>query len=261
MKKYLYILFATSLFASCNTDNLFDDYLNERGYEFKETNLSIIEVLGSADSWNEYYAERYFFTKPDGKGEVYKPDTDYGQDSTLGEPAIKFSATSDKLRFFYTDTTIPYFKHYVDFPIIEVSNERIVYLTYTGKEFSWKIVKYDEDKIIIESEHIGYYTKTDKDYPYCRTILHKQASSQENWEDEYLSTDEYAEAQKQYYYELKKQQLKNYWESKSPEEIEELIAKELESGDKTIKELEEFFKEVCPELYESTIKYILEKFK
>ena len=57
MKKYIFILFAACLFASCNDGLLFDDYLNELGYEFEETNLSALAVLTSGDYWEDNYLE------------------------------------------------------------------------------------------------------------------------------------------------------------------------------------------------------------
>ena len=68
MKKYLYILFATCLFASCNNDNLFDDPWGISS-EFEKTNLSAIEVLSSAEAWRG--VDIYHYTEPDGKGEKY----------------------------------------------------------------------------------------------------------------------------------------------------------------------------------------------
>ena len=73
MKKYIFILFAACLFASCNDGLLFDDYLNELGYEFEQTNLSALAVLTSADYWEDNYLENVYSTKPNCEGKIYKP--------------------------------------------------------------------------------------------------------------------------------------------------------------------------------------------
>ena len=45
------------------------------------------------------------------------------------------------------------------------------------------------------------------------------------------------------------------------EDLESLIRAWLEKSNYTVEVLEELFMELCPEYYESTIKYILEKYK
>lgn len=260
MKKLSALLLAICLFASCQKYNLWD----EEGYKFKHTNLSAMEVLTSAQLWSDNYLERYFFTEPDGKGEQFKPDPELGQIPTGGQLNVIFSVSDDKLRFYYTDSgSIPFLKYYDECPIVEVDKDRIVYTNRVGEELSWKIVKYDEDKILIESDRMGYHF-TDTDYPYCRTILHKRTPEDENWEQEYLSFEEYIEKRKQLeeeYYEQKRQREKEYWESASVEEIEKWIEKWLNGGGHTIETIEEYFLYTCPELYESKIKSILDKYR
>ena len=78
MKKYLYILFATCLFASCNTDNLIDEPWGDISSEFEETNLSFVDVMSSAEYWSTSHHDVYYYTEPNGKGECYcYPAGDY----------------------------------------------------------------------------------------------------------------------------------------------------------------------------------------
>lgn len=250
MKKYLYILFATCLLASCNTDNLgLEDPLSDFGYEFKETNLSVLEVLCSADYWSDDYLERTYYTEPNGKGKSYAPElTPVG-----GQVNMLVSATYDRLRFYDLDTNLyPICQYYSDYALIKAKDNVIVFSNSLGKERRWEILKYDEEKIVFEMDYNGRQFDG-VEYPYCRVILHKRTASNENWENEYVSSEEYNERIRQWYQE--------YWESKSIEYLEDYVADELESGRSTLEQLHEYFKYICPELYESTIKYILEKYK
>ena len=260
MKKLSALLLAICLFTSCQKYNLWD----EEGYKFKHTNLSALEVLTSAELWSDNYLERYFFTEPDGKGEQFKPDPELGQIPSGGQLSIILSATADKLRFYYSDSAMPpFYKYYVEYDIVEVDKNRIVYANDAGETLSWKIVKYDEDKILIESDRMGYHF-ADTGYPYCRTILHKRTPADENWEEVYISYEEYIEIRKQQeeeYWEQRREQEKEYWENASLEDIEEWIKRCLASGVHTVYSIEQFFLSVCPERYESEIKYILEKYK
>ena len=248
MKKYLYILFAACLFTSCNDGLLFDDYLNELGYEFEETNLSALAVLTSADYWEDNYRENVYSTKPNCEGKIYKP-----KDHPLpvgGSFKTTLSVTSDKIRFYHVDTSYPhlapYNRFYSDSPIVHIDNNEIV---FEGGGV-WKIVRYDENKIVIDV-HMPEFQYSGDYYPYGRIIFHKKTS--DGSLDKYVSYEEYEEAQRQWY--------EDYFESKTVEYLEDYIAYELESGRSTLEQLHEYFKYICPELYESTIKYILEQYK
>ncbi len=247
MKKYLYILFAVCLFSSCNSGNLFDDFLNELGYEFEQTNLSALAVLTSADYWEENYQERVFSTKPNCEGKIYKPKDHLMPVGNIGH--LMISVTIDNVRYYQDDrggvVKAPYNFFYSDRPIMCADNNEIVF----EDNAVWKIVRYDENKILIEL-HNPTFQFDGVEYPYCRVILHKKTGC---LDDKYVSYEEYEEAYRQWH--------QDYWESKTVEYLEDYIAGELESGRSTLERLHEFFKYVCPELYESTIKYILEKYK
>ena len=247
MKKYIFILFTACLFASCNDGILFDDYLNELGYEFKETNLSALDVLTSADYWEDNYLENVYSTKPNCEGKVYKP-----KDHLMpvgGSHKTTISVTLDRIRFYNIDSSgilsAPYNHYYSDSPIAHIDNNEIVF--ESGNV--WKIVRYDEKKIVLDI-HMPDFQFGGDHYPYGRIILHKKTG---RLDDKYVSYEESMEAYRQ--------EKQEYWESKTIEYLEDYVADELASGRSTLEQLHRYFQYYCPELYESTIKYILEKYK
>ena len=247
MRKLICLFFTACLFASCNDGILFDDYLNELGYEFKETNLSALDVLTSADYWEDNYLENVYSTKPNCEGKVYKP-----KDHLMpvgGSHKTTISVTLDRIRFYNIDSSgilsAPYNHYYSDSPIAHIDNNEIVF--ESGNV--WKIVRYDEKKIVLDI-HMPDFQFGGDHYPYGRIILHKKTG---RLDDKYVSYEESMEAYRQ-----KKQE---YWESKTVEYLEDYVADELASGRSTLEQLHRYFQYYCPELYESTIKYILEKYK
>jgi hypothetical protein len=247
MRKLICLFFTACLFASCNDGILFDDYLNELGYEFKETNLSALDVLTSADYWEDNYLENVYSTKPNCEGKVYKP-----KDHLMpvgGSHKTTISVTLDRIRFYNIDSSgilsAPYNHYYSDSPIAHIDNNEIVF--ESGNV--WKIVRYDEKKIVLDI-HMPDFQFGGDHYPYGRIILHKKTG---RLDDKYVSYEESMEAYRQ-----KKQE---YWESKTIEYLEDYVADELASGRSTLEQLHRYFQYYCPELYESTIKYILEKYK
>ena len=247
MRKLICLFFTACLFASCNDGILFDDYLNELGYEFKETNLSALDVLTSADYWEDNYLENVYSTKPNCEGKVYKP-----KDHLMpvgGSHKTTISVTLDRIRFYNIDSSgilsAPYNHYYSDSPIAHIDNNEIVF--ESGNV--WKIVRYDEKKIVLDIHMLDFQFGGDH-YPYGRIILHKKTG---RLDDKYVSYEESMEAYRQ--------EKQEYWESKTIEYLEDYVADELASGRSTLEQLHRYFQYYCPELYESTIKYILEKYK
>ena len=103
MKKYLYILFATCLFASCNTDNLFGEHWGSVRADFEETNMSFIEVLSSAEYWSADFIESVRYTEPNGKGKSYS----YSATPSGGPILPGISVLLGDLRFYHPETSIP----------------------------------------------------------------------------------------------------------------------------------------------------------
>ena len=247
MRKLICLFFTACLFASCNDGILFDDYLNELGYEFEETNLSALDVLTSADYWEDNYLENVYSTKPNCEGKVYKP-----KDHLMpvgGSHKTTISVTLDRIRFYNIDSSgilsAPYNHYYSDSPIAHIDNNEIVF--ESGNV--WKIVRYDEKKIVLDI-HMPDFQFGGDHYPYGRIILHKKTG---RLDDKYVSYEESMEAYRQ--------EKQEYWESKTIEYLEDYVADELASGRSTLEQLHRYFQYYCPELYESTIKYILEKYK
>ena len=55
--------------------------------------------------------------------------------------------------------------------------------------------------------------------------------------------------------------VQDFYESVNTEYLEKQIASWITTGEQTIEWVDAYFKYYCPELYESTIKYILEQYK
>ena len=171
MRKLICLFFTACLFASCNDGILFDDYLNELGYEFKETNLSALDVLTSADYWEDNYLENVYSTKPNCEGKVYKP-----KDHLMpvgGSHKTTISVTLDRIRFYNIDSSgilsAPYNHYYSDSPIAHIDNNEIVF--ESGNV--WKIVRYDEKKIVLDI-HMPDFQFGGDHYPYGRITLQKE---------------------------------------------------------------------------------------
>lgn len=180
------IVASAGLFTACNKDDLgIDNSWDKGGIDFADTKLSAIEVLKSAESWNDDYTNRYYYAEPDGKGEYYHSDeTPLG-----GQSWIQFSVMSDKLRFYYQQTMPPFLHYYKDLPIIEVTDNMVVFEGSSGQRY-FEILKYDETKFLIETNFI----KRGEKFPYCITILEKGKPTDSNWADKYIPYEEYLKA-------------------------------------------------------------------
>ena len=195
MKKYLYILFATCLFASCNTDNLIDEPWGDISSEFEETNLSFADVMSSADYWVTSHYDVYHYTEPNGKGECYSYEC-IPSGGSFGSVALLV----DNLRFYHNNTTAPGLLpgYYIDKPC-RIEGDKILFhswvhtsfypVTHEERECYYKILDYDESNILVETNSL--FTERDGvKYPYAIVHYRKWTHKDPNWRDNYVTLDE-----------------------------------------------------------------------
>ena len=187
MKKYLYILFATCLFSSCNNDNLFDDPWGISS-EFEKTNLSAIEVLSSAEAWRG--VELYYYTETNGKGDKYHLE-DPSELLGISEPIYVF--TPNTITSYEYDGSIPAI-YYIESALENVDGKMFRY-KFLYDESYMKVLDYDEENVLIETN--GHQLiRNDITYDYA--IIHfKQFDAKPGWKDKYLTYEEYVELLKE----------------------------------------------------------------
>lgn len=184
MKKYIFILFTACLFASCNSDILFDEHWGSVRADFEETNMSFIEVLSSAEYWSADFIESVRYTEPNGKGKSYS----YSATPSGGPILPGISVLLGDLRFYHPETSIPGIlpSFYRDIPyrieedmilfkpeVVEPANAN----AYFGNdlkegEYYFKILDYDDTKVLVETNY-NKITISGVEYPYIITVLHK----------------------------------------------------------------------------------------
>lgn len=187
MKKYLYILFATCLFSSCNNDNLFDDPWGISS-EFEKTNLSAIEVLSSAEAWRG--VDIYHYTEPDGKGEKYHA----GDPSDLdGGYVPLYAFTPNSITSYVYVDAVPAI-YYIESALENVDGNMFRY-KFLHDESYMKILDYDEENVLIETNGMQCL-RNDITYDYA--IVHfKKHDAKPGWKDNYLTYEEYVELLKE----------------------------------------------------------------
>lgn len=267
MKKYIFILFATCLFASCNNDNLLNNHWGGIRSEFEETNRSFVEVMSSADYWINSYSDLYYYTEPNGKGKSFSYTL-----TPAGGGSRMFALLLDNLRNYHHDTTSGFPGYYfTDLPY-RIEDDKILFnsMVYTSfdpiraeeRECYYKILDYDDSNILVETNSLFHESEGVK-YPYAIMLLRKGTPESPNWSEKYLPYDEWIENKKQWEEERreqKRQEEEEYWKSATVEDIEAWIEDWLKGGH-TVETIEEYFLYTCPELYESKIKSILDKYR
>lgn len=192
MKKTIFLMSSILLFSACNNEDLdLDAPWNNGEIEFAETDLSVKEVLSSAEFWIDNYTDRYFYTEPNGKGESLHPD----EYPLGGDVSLFFSIISGNIRL-YTSANPPMFiGYYTDHPIKEISKDKIIFNNGV-KDVCLKVLDYDEASVLIEA--YDYLNFMHPDFPYCITVLKRGTPSNPNWKDEFLSYEEYLKAEEEW---------------------------------------------------------------
>ena len=251
MKKILTLLLCIFALSSCNYDKsfIYSDYWDNTISTLGKTELSITAVMQSADCW---VAKIKYYTEPNGKGLEYLggqvSEEGYIIPPLGGHMAVYTFGENNFREYVALDPTAP--NVYKDYEMTAV-NDNSFSVEHGDKTTQWKILGYDDNSIIVEND---FFTITNEGIEYPYSIVHfvKNEVSDDHWMYSCISKSEFDEYQRK--------QHEDAWNNTTPEDIEEYIVSRLEKGD-TIEQLEEYFKYYCPELYESTIKYILEKYK
>ena len=270
MKKILTLVIAIAAFTSCidGNDFVYNKHWDNEINALEKTDLPVTAVMQSAMAW--YASSVLYYTEPNGQGNEYDPLEKYrNEDGSIsvcggGHSIYTFGHNTFReyidnscvglypsywLESVMTEIAANYFTTELNYNTIDYSSFQRVSISRTHH---WKILAYDENNIICETDFFG--TEKDDDgieYPYA--IVHLKPSNPHIFIERAVTHEEYLEAYRQWH--------QDYWEARPAENFEGYIAHELETGRSTIEQLEAYFKYFCPEYYESTIKYILEKYK
>ncbi len=246
------IVASAGLFTACDKENssIYSDYWDNTINGLSETEFSATEVMQSADYW---FAAIKYYTEPEGKGQEYLGG-EVSEDGLIIAPsgariAVYAFGENQFRTYVQMDTGEP--NIFVDYEMSDV-NDNSFSVEYYGRPTYWKILGYDDNNIVVETD---FFTNTNEGVEYPYSIVHflKANVPDDYWAHDCISSEEYKEQ--------RRQQQEDYWEAQTPEDIEMIIVHWLEKGTRTIEEIDEYFKYYCPEYYESTIKYILEKYK
>ena len=195
MKKIFVLMLALISFVGCNNDSDIDidiempSMWDEIEMKMEKTDLSALEVLKSADYWVP--TKMYLYTQPNGEGdERCMQDLELGISPSGSTPYVERRAvTSDNVwREYYSahiyafygdicDHVMP--RHYRDWEL-EVLDNTITAIKKDGKTYSFKVVAYDENSVLIESNYWGSIK-----HPYGRFLLERQVAETLDWEKQY----------------------------------------------------------------------------
>ncbi len=187
MKKILFAI-AVLTFGSigCNRadESLLPAWRNI-AVKLQDTNLSAIDVIKSADMWQA--TMQYCYTEKGAKGDMVEAfDCESKNNYLLGVLPHTFSVDDD-LYLSYSHST-----SYVNMPgvIIEydftiVDNlEYVLHHKFSNKEYSFKIIAYDENSLVVETDIEGYSKSINfdpqsgkheiKEYPYSIFVFRKR---------------------------------------------------------------------------------------
>lgn len=187
MKKIIFVLLI-GLLMSCNNDdlgfeNMWEDIKNEMG----ETDLTVMEVLSSISSTEVWMPSVIcYYTEPDMQGEMCEVGNEQYE---RGERPSYYTFSRDMVTR-YVGTLIPYPCYYIQNAFTKVDDN-----TYTfgnDGEYYWKIISYDETKLLIEGNtHSAFLGGID--YGYSTIVLERGTPSNPDWKDSYLTYEEFLE--------------------------------------------------------------------
>ena len=270
MKKILTLVIAVVALTSCldGNDFVYNEHWDNEINALEKTDLPVTAVMQSAEAWAT--ASVLYYTESNGKGKEYDPYDKYRNEDGLvllnGGNIHRYTFGHNNFRHYISSPSSKDPSHWVEGVMSEVSDNYYTtelnyvelnykfQLTPVSKTYHWKILAYDEKNIICETDFFG--TEKDDDgteYPYA--IVHFKISSltDHGWVKNAVSYEDRLEAERKH--------LQDFYESVNTEYLEKQIASWITSGEQTIEWVDAYFKYYCPELYESTIKYILEKYK
>ena len=191
-----------SIVAFCNCTKAEDDNLsvwNNVEFSMNKTNLSVVEVLLSADYW--VASKLYYYTEPNAKGEEkFGYDMELQSSVLDGSGLHMFRMFGDKVFREYgagvpspnPSQNIP--PHYRDFDL-KIEDNTICAIVKDGKTYSFRIVAYDDNKVLVESNYWKSYkynskAEVEKVYSYGRILFERKVATSPDWEDRYMSEEE-----------------------------------------------------------------------
>ena len=203
MKKIFVLMLALMSFVGCYSDSdievpsMWDKII----MEMVTPELSALDVLISGDVWHS--TKEYCYTLPNAEGEE-KLIVDYELGSGVTQKGC------EKIKIFPNNTLREYDEsysyrlydqccdhvlpdHYKEMKL-EVSDGTITAIKRDGRTYSFKVIAYDENSVLIESTLWGsndYGTGPDgkavpeKPYPYGRFLFERQEAESPDWEKQY----------------------------------------------------------------------------
>lgn len=209
MKKIFVLMLALISFVGCNNDGDIDidiempSMWDEIEMKMEETDLSALEVLKSADYWQA--TKIYYYTLPNAEGEERcSQDVELygGYRGAGGDLSERFNIISDNIIRFYRYMGHPFTcdEHrmpniYWDFDLemednIIMSVKGNQYPLEDDKTFSFKVIAYDENSVLIESNLWYIITSNPKmTYPYGRFLFERQTVESPDWFDQFEDRD------------------------------------------------------------------------
>ena len=217
MKKIFVLMFALISFVGCNNDSDIDidiempSMWDEIEMKMEKTDLSALEVLKSADYWQA--TKIYYYTLPNAEGkERCSQDVELngGYRGAGGDLSERFNIISDNIIRIYRYMGQPFTcdEHrmpniywdcdleIVDNTITSVTGSQIYY--DDDKTYSFKIIAYDENSVLIESTLWGYddwgrdsegNRVLEQSYPYGRLLFERQTVESPDWFDQFEDRD------------------------------------------------------------------------
>ena len=173
---------------SCNNDDLgFENMWEDIKTEMGETDLTVMEVLSSISSTEVWMPSVIcYYTEPDMQGEM----CEVGNEQYERGARPSYYTFSRDMVTRYVGTLIPYPCYYIQNAFTKVDDN-----TYTfgnDGEYYWKIISYDETKLLIEGNtHSAFLGGIY--YGYSTIVLKRGTPSNPDWKDSYLTYEEFLE--------------------------------------------------------------------
>ena len=207
MKKIFVLMLALISFVGCNNDGDIDidiempSMWDEIEMKMEKTDLSALEVLKSADYWQA--TKIYYYTLPNAEGEErcsQDVELNGGYRGAGGDLTERFNIISDnKIRFYrYMGHPFTCDEHrmpniywdcdleIVDNTITSVTGSQSYY--DDDKTYSFKIIAYDENSVLIESNFWSMFASKIA-YPYGRLLFERQTVESPDWFDQFEDRD------------------------------------------------------------------------
>lgn len=179
MKKLFTLLALSLVMVACNKEDadiiMFD--WDEVIAEMNVTELSAMDVLKSLqdnECWDDEISYSYFSKD----GEIVEFEIGGGNSSSGVKTTIRF--VDDLMYSYYSVTPVSGRLEYE----VKESDESIKFLSEGVEDFEWKIIAYDENKLLIETYNIAEKEGNINlgEYLYSKSILIRKVDNTKWWE-------------------------------------------------------------------------------